>query len=597
MMITSNQNDQLIVSPPQFRLESPGGSPFEVVPTISVTNTGNSFDFAWVQQPTEIGVPAVEGILEDMVQRSKRDAARFPSSPEAHANLGIVLANLGRLDEAADEFVIALRLSPDHFVSMVNLARIRTLRGQFEEAGKAYEEILDSYPEEPISLVNLSYIYLQTGKVEEATEVLEKAIGANSAAVSPRYLMAISSLKLGKTHEAIRQLRFAARTEVRSPAIHQALGLAYIMAGDAKGAVRSFKTALTLAPEMKYAVYALANVLKRQGHVESLIELLVTYTQRQPDDVTGLEMLSDAYCQLKQYPAARSQLTTALRLVQGDDQNNRRQRAKLLNNIGYCFDRQGDGEMSEQWFRRSIEVDPTLDAIPYHNLAKANVRKRQFTQAWDILEKCNRIFPENRETPSVQAYVLSEHDRYDEAINLLDRELAKGMAAANTYALLGWLLSDIRVDLDAARKILSEGVIRYSHNPLLVNNLAYTILLQGRPSEARHVLESAKFDEPLSSEERTALTATKGLLHLWEGDIEVGRRCYEQAENISHESSQKNLPMIVRQKMHLEVAKALLRQNNPKAAKSEVRKGLSIEGGRLFYERSLRSLESDLENE
>jgi Flp pilus assembly protein TadD len=96
--------------------------------------------------------------------------------------------------------------------------------------------------------------------------------------------MAISLLTLGKSQEAIRHLRFAARTEVRSPAIYQALGVAYVMADDVKSAVRSFKTALTLAPEMKDAVHALANVLLQQGHTSSLVELLAAYLERQPND-------------------------------------------------------------------------------------------------------------------------------------------------------------------------------------------------------------------------------------------------------------------------------------------------------------------------
>ena len=55
--------------------------------------------------------------------------------------------------------------------------------------------------------------------------------------------------------------RLAAKKDVRSPFLYQALGVAYAVAGDSKRAVRSFKTALTLAPEMKDAVRALSIVL------------------------------------------------------------------------------------------------------------------------------------------------------------------------------------------------------------------------------------------------------------------------------------------------------------------------------------------------
>jgi hypothetical protein len=46
-----------------------------------------------------------------------------------------------------------------------------------------------------------------------------------------------------------------------------------------------------------------------------------------------------------------------------------------------------------------------------------------------------------------------------------------------------------------------------------------------------------------------------GLLHFWENDLKPGIECYERAETVAFGSSQRNLPKVVRQKMHLELAK------------------------------------------
>jgi tetratricopeptide (TPR) repeat protein len=591
MIITSNQEEQLIVSPPQFHLEPPGESPFEAVPPATVTSSEGSFNFTWLQKPAEIGIATVEGILKDIVQRSRRDAERFPSSAEAHANLGLALANCGRLTEAIEEFSVALKISPQLFMAMANLARISALQGRFDEAERIYEQMSKDHPKELSPLVNLSYIFLRTGKLHQATEILNRAIDVDPEAIFARYLMAVSLLALGKSHEAIRHLRFAARTDVRSPAVHQALGVAYLMSGDIKNALRSFKTALTLAPEMKDAVHALANVLLQQGHTDSLVDLLAAYLQRQPNDITAREILSNAHSQLKQYPLARLQLTTALRQLQGDDKHNQKQKAKLLNNIGYCFDRQHDLEASAQWFSRSLEVDPTFDVVPYHNLARVYVRKCQFAQAWRILEKCIEVFPDNHETPAVQAFVLSEQDRNDEAIELLNRELATGKATPNSYATLGWFLTDLKPDPKTAEQILSDGLKRYPQHPGILNNLAYVILVQGRPVEARALLSSLNIEsKEIRPEDRIYLTATWGLLYLWENDIVGGRRSYERAKLMAFESPDKNLPKIVEQKMRLELAKAFLRQKDITTAISEIRKGLSIKEGRTCYEHDLTAL-------
>jgi tetratricopeptide (TPR) repeat protein len=596
MIITSNQREQFIVSPPQFQLGPPGESPFEAMPTASVTDSEGSFDFSWIDKPVDAGMPNVEGILKNIVERSKRDAERFPTSAQAHANYGLALMNDGKLNEAVVEFTEALRLTPQHFMALSNLARINASKGLFDEAQRIYEQLATTYPQELSPLVNLSYIFLRTRRMQEATEVLNKAIRIDSEAIFPRYLMAITLLTLGKSHEAIRHLRFAARTEVRSPAIHQALGIAYVMADDVKSAVRSFRTALTLAPEMKDAVHALANVLLQQGHTNSLVELLAAYLVRQPNDIAAREILSDAHSQLKQYSAARLQLTTALRQLQGDDESNRKQKAKVLNNIGYCFDRQGEGETAAQWFDRSIAVDPGFDPVPYYNLARFYTGKRQFAQAWRILEKCTEIFPESHATPEVQAFVLSEEMRYDEAIDLLQKELATGKATDGSYAALGWLLTDVRNDFAIAEHVLFEGIKRHPQSPGLVNNLAYVLLMQGRPVEARRILTSLQNTKEFRLEDTVALTATWGLLRLWEGDIAGGAQYYHKAEILARESPQRNLAKIVQQKMHLELAKVFLRENKIEVAQSEILKGLSIREGREFYEHDLTSLNERLEN-
>ena len=96
-------------------------------------------------------------------------------------------------------------------------------------------------------------------------------------------------------------------------------------------------------------------------------------------------------------------------------------------------------------------------------------------------------------------------------------------------------------------------------------------------------------------EESIALTATWGLLYLWEGNIVAGKQAYERAESMASESSQTNLAAIVRQKMYLELAKAYIRRNDMSEARVEASRGLLIKEGREGYERELASLSERLQ--
>src|ERR1700719_550564 len=148
MIITSSQKEQFIVSPPQFQFGPPGESPFEAMPAASVTSLKGCFEFDWVDRQAELGISRVEGILEDIVERSRRDAERFFSNAQAHANYGLALLNCGRPNEAVNEFASASKLSPRHFMSLENLARISASQGRFDEAERIYEELSVAYPKE-----------------------------------------------------------------------------------------------------------------------------------------------------------------------------------------------------------------------------------------------------------------------------------------------------------------------------------------------------------------------------------------------------------------------------------------------------------------
>lgn len=595
MLVTAPSQKELIVSPPEFQLDPPSGNPFGAVPTASVTSVDDSFDLRWAEKPAEPSVLKSEQILERIVERSRVDAERFPASGPAHANYALALMNCGNLAGAAEEFERALELSPQQFMCLANLARIRTSQGRFAEAEKLFQQLSETYPRELSPLVNLSYIFLRAGNIDRANEILKRAVEVDPDAVLPRFLMAVSLLILKRPHEAISHLRFAARHDVRSPSVHQALGVAYMMAGDMKGAVRSFRSALSLAPDMRDAVHALANVLLERGDRNNLIELLAAYVEKQPSDVGAREILAYAYSEARDFPRARLELTSALRYIVGDGKSDRMLRAKLLNNVGVCFDRQMDFERAMQWYERSVAVEPALSPIPYLNMARILRQRSQFGQAWRLLQACEATFPTDDNVSAMQAWLLGEQKRYDEAIELLRKKVSSGAGRSSSYAILGWYLTDEREDLPAAIEILQEGFQKYPRSPALVNNLAYVLLMSGKPSEARSVLSSladAKYKASLN--ERVTLTATWGLLHLWERDIPRGTEFYRRAEAFATDAGDGSLSVAVRQKMHLELARAYVREGLLEDARSEIKRGLSVNGGREYYRRDLMTLRDRL---
>jgi tetratricopeptide (TPR) repeat protein len=590
------EKEQLVKSPPKFRLEPIGDGPFGAVPATSVTNSKGSFDMEWADSSMEPALSRSEGILDAIVAKSKSEAERFSSDPQARVNYAVALMNRGRLDAAVDEFTAALELSPQSIMALSYLARIRTIQENFVEAQNIYEQLVKFYPQELSPLVNLSYVLFRTGRLDAATHVLGRAITLDPDAALPRYLMAVSQLRLSRPNEAIKHLRVAVRADVRSPSAYQALGVAYVMAGELKSAVRSFRAALTLSPDMREALLSLSNVLLQQGETKAVIDLISAHLQRHPSDVETRELLSQAYFNDKNYSAARQQLTSALPYVIGDAERDRKLRAKLLNNVGVCFDRQGDLDNTIQWVQRSLAVEQRFDSIPHLNLARLLLRKRQFDSALRTLDACKKLFPDNHEIPEVQSAVLFEQGRLDEAIQLLRDEVASGKATAGSFATLGFYLIDVD-RIDEGCQVMTQGLKAYPQSSEIVNNLAYAHLMIGRSAEARSILTLTDINaKHIKPENHMALTATLGLLFLWEGDLVKGKQYYEHAEQMASELGRTDLVATVCQKMHLELARAFLRHDNLESAKLEITRGLEIEGGRPAFKKGLIALHDKIEH-
>jgi tetratricopeptide (TPR) repeat protein len=378
---------------------------------------------------------------------------------------------------------------------------------------------------------------------------------------------------------------------------YEALGVAYVMAGELKAAVRSFKAALTLSPDMREALQSLSNVLLKQGEAREVIDLVSVYLQRQPSDIKARELLSQAYFRIANYGAARLQLTSALQYVVSDSESDKTVRARLLNNICVCFDRQGDLENTIHWVQRSLATERRFDPIPHLNLARLLMRKRQFDSALRTLDVSRSLFPNNHEIPEVQSIVLAEQGHTDKAVQLLQSELASGKATAGSFANLGYYLAEFKDQPDQAIQVMTQGLEAYPQSPEVSNNLAYVLLMSGHPVEARSILEPIDINgKHIKPENRVTLTATWGLLFLWEGDLIKGRQYYDHAAQLAFALGRTDSVAAVHQKAHLELAKAFLRQNKIEEAILEVKQGQSIGGGRPDFEEDLDTLREQIEN-
>lgn len=150
----------------------------------------------------------------------------------AHDNLGKVLAQQGRVAQAAAHFAEAVRVYPDDAKSRSNLASALAQLGRHKEAVPQFEEMIRRQPNDALAHKNL----------------------------------AKSLMWLWRLDEAVFHLREAVRINPDDADAHRNLGLVLSFAGQKAEAVESLRRAVELAPGLSF--FDLAYVLQQAGREE-----------------------------------------------------------------------------------------------------------------------------------------------------------------------------------------------------------------------------------------------------------------------------------------------------------------------------------------
>ncbi len=440
--------------------------------------------------------------------------------------------------------------------------------------------------------MNLADVAARRGRFEESVRLWKEVIQHEPNDASAQFHLGMALLATHHPHEAIKHLREAAHLEARSPVMHCGLGIAYLFSGNNQKASTAFRAALTLTPRMSSAIHGLAMTLLDQDHVDDVIDLLSKYLKKEAHDYQAKEILAFAYMQQKQYKKVRSHLFEALQLVPKDGDEVDLHQARLANNLGICYGLLNDAEEAMRLFQRSIQAKPDLGPGVYHNLIRLQIGIRHFGEARQTINACITQFPNNEEAHLLLASLLTIQEDGNKAITVVQGLVQAGGASPDAYKQLASLMMDWKQDFSAALAVLNEAQQRFPHDVGVMNLLAYIHLMQGDPGSARAVL--AAVPKRVPQIEEILLSATWGLVHLWEGNFEKGKEGYLRAEQIARQQERGNLIPIILQKMHLELARAYKRAGDLKKAQREVRAGLTKQHAGS-YRRDLERLAKDLQ--
>jgi Flp pilus assembly protein TadD/serine/threonine protein kinase len=242
-----------------------------------------------------------------------------PDSIPAHNNLGVALANQGKVDEAIREYRRTIELDPESAIAHNNLGSALRVKKQFDEAILEFRTAIKIDPKVATIHVNFGLSLHARKQSDKAIHEFRTAIELDPNYPWPHYFLGCVLREKGQWGGAIAELRKALELDPKNTHAHRYLGEALHRQGRFAEAEAAYREAIRLNPDWASFHDALAWLLATCDDRESrnypqAIESAKRAVQLAPHEWNYWNTLGVAYLNGGQLDAAENSLREAIRL-------------------------------------------------------------------------------------------------------------------------------------------------------------------------------------------------------------------------------------------------------------------------------------------
>jgi superkiller protein 3 len=325
-----------------------------------------------------------------------------------HNNQGVAYLNQGNTKNALFEFKTATELSPEFTEAWNNLGLAYMYLNQYDEAKNAFLKSISTDKKYPTPYNHMATLYYNQGNYEEALKWADDAIKRDKKYGDGYYNKGIILQEIArksgdpKYKEAGEQaFRFATEADSRHYLANFELGNLYYSQGKIEQAIIRYKVALEIQPSAAQVWQQLGKLYQAKGqsqqaefafnkameaspnNPESHLNLGLYYLSEKnfvladkelylaykadPDNPRVLFNL--AYAKLSRAEEARGRQGVAAaqpfyqQAIEGFSSLLQKQPkfADAAYNLGYVYARTGDLGQAEQWYQKTLSIDPGYD--------------------------------------------------------------------------------------------------------------------------------------------------------------------------------------------------------------------------------------------
>ena len=231
-----------------------------------------------------------QGKFAEALAAYERAMKLRPGDIEAAYNRAVALQQQGNREEAERAYRDILRQSPNRFV-YVNLGGLLQEQGRLDEALAAFDAALTLDPDYAEAQFNRGVVLQHQGRLDAAIEAYKQSLRLRPDYIEAATNMGIALQEMGRLGEAAAAFEHAAKLRPDAAGPHNNLGIALLAGGQAAEAVAAFQRALALKPDYAEAFYNLGNAWRELGKPEGAVAAYGQALRLRPDDADAFSQL------------------------------------------------------------------------------------------------------------------------------------------------------------------------------------------------------------------------------------------------------------------------------------------------------------------
>ncbi len=415
-------------------------------------------------------------------------------SARSYAFLGLTYRNLGRFDEAKQQFEMGLKLDPKNSLCLFNLGFIAERQGDAAAAESFLQKAVQANPDFADALLELANLRVAAKKPQDAEDLLRRYVKISRDPATGYYKLAMVERTLHQTDAAERDLTVF------------------------KNLSKSASTG-PLPYQHLFDYLDNRSQLAAPAREKLDIDQLTARIKEHPDQTEDLYLLAEAYLKSGKIDEAKDTVAQLDKAGAGD--------FRTLTGAGVLLARYHLYDMAIDHFRAALAANPNADDVRF-DLADALFRARRYP---DALEAATQVSPNGQKDDAYLALLGDIYAHTGDAARA--SEIYRNAITRNPdndQDYLSLALIQLRAhDLAGAKETLLKGQQRVPGSGKIFWGMGLISAIDGNDAEAAQQFERAVDLLP----EWPGGYSTLGVFYFQSGQIDKAREVLNRFKNSS----------------------------------------------------------------